>query len=374
MKTRQHIVLVKYGSFSHVNERVAALLRECFPQYELRVVDAARDILANFPFRSVLLRLRSNLRHPIAFVRGRHSPWDFVFRDARAWDLISRWMRENIHPEHTAFVLQTQSMFDAFRPDIPFFIYTDHTREAHRRQIGGGAPAPASAAWRTKERALYRRADTVFTLSEFCARSVIEDYGVPAERVLNVSTGINMDLPGADGLKVEREPVILFVGGHWQIKGGPQLLDAFRLVRERMPEARLWLVGAAPREPGPGVDVFGRVDRGVLDRLYRRAAVVCVPSLLDRASMVALDAAAYGLPVVTNPSGAGAERVVEGVTGLVIDPRDVTALAAALLQLLRDPESARKMGWAGRERVERYFTWESVGRQMAERINKLLPS
>jgi hypothetical protein len=137
-------------------------------------------------------------------------------------------MRENVHPEHTAFVLQTQSMFDAFRPDIPFFIYTDHTREAHRRQIGGGAPAPASAAWRAKERALYCRADTVFTLSEFCARSVIEDYGVPAERVLNVSTGINMDLPGADGLKVEREPVILFVGGHWQIKGGPQLLDAFR--------------------------------------------------------------------------------------------------------------------------------------------------
>lgn len=368
----RQMVLVKYGTFSHVNERVEALLRENFPQFKLRVLDAAQDILGSFRRASLWLRLKANLRHPVTFVRGRHSPWDFVFREAHAWDLIAAWLQKHVDPTHTAFILQTQSMFDASRAGVPFFVYTDHTREAHRRQIGGGAPAPATAAWCAKERELYRRADTVFTLSNFCAQSVVEDYGVPTERVLSVSTGINMDWPTVDNLEEPRPPVILFVGGHWEIKGGPQLLDAFHSVREQVPEARLWLVGGAPRQPIPGVEVFGRVDRRVLDRLYREAAVVCVPSLLDRASMVALDAAAYGLPVVTNPSGAGAERVEDGGTGLVVDPRDTPALAAALVRLLCDPLLARRMGRAGRERVGEHFTWEAVGRKMAARIEEVL--
>lgn len=116
----------------------------------------------------------------------------------------------------------------------------------------------------------------------------------------------------------------------------------------------------------------GRVDRGTLDRLYREAALLCVPSILDRASMVALDAAAYGLPVVTNPFGAGAERVVDGVTGYVVDPRDPAALSTVLVRLLRDPALRRSLGSAGRDRVEKEFTWDAVGAKIADRIRSVL--
>lgn len=371
MKSPRKIIFVKYGSFSHVNEQVALFLSREFPEHSLVTLDVAKDILASYPVRSLLLRLTANLRAPLDFVKGRHSPWDFVFRDTTSWELVSEWIRKNVNPADVDFAFQTQSIFDASRDGIPFFIYTDHTRKAHRRQ-GGGFPAPVSRGWEQREQSLYKSADTIFTLSDFCRESVIEDYAVPAEKVLTVSTGINMSLPDLGVTRCVAKPVILFVGGDWRIKGGPLLVEAFRLVRREVPDAQLWMVGSGPSRIEAGMRVFGRVDRQELDALYRESAILCVPSVLDRASMVALDAAAYELPVVTNPFGAGAERVIDKVTGRVVDPHDTHLLASVLAHLLRNAKLRRKLGRAGRERVENDFRWESVGAKVATRIREVL--
>jgi len=366
------ILFVKYGSFSHVNAKVERVLRERFPGYGLEVVDAARDILASFPLQSLWLRLKASMKRLVPFIRGRHSPWDFVFQEPKAWELISSWILRNVDPAEVAFIVQTQSMFDASHPGIPFFIYTDHTREAHKRQPGGGSPAPASPEWIRLEAALYRKAATVFTLSRFCTESVVLDYGVPEERVLTVSTGINMDLPILEESASTPEPVILFVGAEWGIKGGEELAAAFKLVRRKMPSAELWVVGAQPPVIQEGMRVFGRVRLGELDQLFRKAALVCVPSRVERASMLALDAAAYGLPVITTPFGAGAERVRDGVTGRLVDPRNTEEFASAIVALLQDQDRARVMGSAGRTMVEKEFTWDAVGGKIAARIRSFV--
>jgi glycosyltransferase involved in cell wall biosynthesis len=369
----RRIVFVKYGSFSLVNERVEALLRERFPDHSVVVYDAARDILASRPLQSLGLRLLSSIRELRAFVKGRHSPWDFVFRDVRAWDGISDWIRENIDPAETAFVFQTQGMFDASHPAIPFFIYTDHTRAAHHRQPGGGAPARVGPGWEERERSLYRRADAIFTLSQFCERSLNEDYGITAKKTLTVSTGINIDLPSKIADREKTKPVILFVGVEWEIKGGPELMNAFLEVRKKWPDAELWIVGGGPEALPEGVRGFGRVDRETMARLFSEARVLCVPSRIERASMVALDAAAHGLPVICTPHGAGAERVRDGVTGFLIDPRDTAAFAEVILRFLSDGEIAATMGLAGRRMVEEEFTWSAVGGKIAGRIREVLP-
>jgi glycosyltransferase involved in cell wall biosynthesis len=198
------------------------------------------------------------------------------------------------------------------------------------------------------------------------------DYGVPEERVLTVSTGINMDLPLLEESASTPEPVILFVGAEWGIKGGEELASAFKLVRQKMPSAELWVVGAQPPVIQEGMRVFGRVKLGDLDRLFRKAAVVCVPSRVERASMLALDAAAYGLPVITTPFGAGSERVRDGVTGLLVDPGETKDFAIAIVSLLEDPQRMADMGKAGRRMVEKEFTWDAVGGKIEDRIRSLL--
>lgn len=372
MNRQRSILFVKYGTFSHVNGKVEAMLRQQFPEYALDVVDVAQDVLASYPVKSLWLRLKASMKRLGRFIRGKHSPWDFVFQEPSAWHLISAWILRNIDPARTAFIFQTQSMFDASHPDIPFFIYTDHTRDAHKRHPEGGAPAPASQEWIRCEATLYQKAATVFTLSRFCSSSVTEDYGVSEARVLTVLTGINMELPVLETPFPKTEPVILFVAADWKIKGGVEIAAAFSLVRRQIPYAELWVVGSQSPVIEAGIRFFGRATLAELDRLFRKAYLVCVPSRVERASMVALDAAAYGLPVIMTPHGAGSERVKDGETGLLVDPRDTDGFAMAILSLLRDPAKASRMGVAGRKMIEEEFHWDAVGKKIADRIRNLL--
>jgi glycosyltransferase involved in cell wall biosynthesis len=103
-------------------------------------------------------------------------------------------------------------------------------------------------------------------------------------------------------------------------------------------------------------------------QLFQEARLLCVPSRIERASMVALDAAAHGLPVISTPHGAGAERVQGGVTGLLVDPCNTDSFAEGILRLLDDPDLAAEMGKAGRRMVEESFTWEAVGKRIGDRI------
>ncbi len=79
--------------------------------------------------------------------------------------------------------------------------------------------------------------------------------------------------------------------------------------------------------------------------------------------MAILEAMAMAKPVVATRVGGIPEIVIDGVTGLLVSPRDPEALAEAIIALLQDRERAKAMGQAGRERVERYFRVERMVHQ-----------
>jgi glycosyltransferase involved in cell wall biosynthesis len=84
--------------------------------------------------------------------------------------------------------------------------------------------------------------------------------------------------------------------------------------------------------------------------------VFCLPSRMEGMPLVVLEAMAQGKPVVATAVGGTGELVVDGETGVLVPPDDVDALAGALARLLSDSELARRMGEAGRARVERDFS------------------
>jgi glycosyltransferase involved in cell wall biosynthesis len=89
--------------------------------------------------------------------------------------------------------------------------------------------------------------------------------------------------------------------------------------------------------------------------LLQRASVFVLPSLTEGISLTVLEAMARGLPVVTTRVGGNREVVAEGETGLLVSPADPHTLAGALLQVHRHPDEGRRMGQAGRLRVESQF-------------------
>ncbi len=147
-------------------------------------------------------------------------------------------------------------------------------------------------------------------------------------------------------------PEVLFAGRLSPEKGILELVEAAKGMR-------LVVAGDGPlRDRVPGA--LGFVPHDDLGPLYERAAVVACPSHREGFGVVCAEAMAYGRPVVAGATGGLLDLVVDGETGLLVPPRDVGALRAALERLLEDRELRRRFGTAARERVKERFAWPAV--------------
>lgn len=192
-------------------------------------------------------------------------------------------------------------------------------------------------------RMLLRRARLVLAPSESLAAAARE-LGAPAVRVVPSGTVI----PAAVGDPGE-PPHALFVGRLSEEKGVEELLEA----TDGLPCV---IVGDGPlRERVP--DAVGFVPPSGLGAYYERAAVVVCPSRREGYGVVAREAMAHGRPVVATAVGGLADAVEDGVTGLLVPPRDSQALRAAIERLLGDRELRNRLGGAARAAAESRFSW-----------------
>lgn len=354
----------RIGEFSLINDALVSGLIPRLDAYEWKVVDVEKDIVS--PDKALYLRAtaEAGLRYGRTILSNRQPPRDFFPRIPAVIEAVRDWVRRHVDPRDSAFVLQTQSLFDARREGLPHFLYTDHTYLANLRYPTPKPLLPVAEAWKQMERDLYTRANCSFVSSGFAAESLREDYHVPEERLEVVFSGSNVSA-GVPGDRQGR--IVLFVGVDWERKGGPELLTAFREVRQACPEAELWIVGCTPETSDAGVKVLGRRSPEEVARYYARADIFCLPSRMDPSASVLAEASSYELPIVATPVGGNLERVEHGVSGFLAEPE---ALGARLIELLRSPELRREFGRSGRKLMSKRFTWEAVCDKMARRIRK----
>jgi glycosyltransferase involved in cell wall biosynthesis len=204
-------------------------------------------------------------------------------------------------------------------------------------------------------------------------------YGVDPAKVRLIPTAVDPTVfhPGPGRRAAGARLRIVGIGWMKWLKGFEYAVEAVaELVRAGVP-ARLDLLGGEPApssgEPGDRPRVQHAIDQLGLTRHVRlhdhvsssdvvahlqRADVLLHPSLSEGLPTVVLEAMACGLPVVVTDCGGVREAVTDGVEGLVVPPREPLRMAAALEALWREPELRRRMGTAGRARVERVFPLE----------------
>jgi L-malate glycosyltransferase len=157
--------------------------------------------------------------------------------------------------------------------------------------------------------------------------------------------------------------------------GVDNTLDAFALVKARWPQATLALAGCGSQEGAlrrrartlglDGVRFLGRVEPRDMPSLCDQSDIFVNSSLVDNQPVSILEAFASGLPVVTTPTGAIADMVRHGESGLLVPPRDPGAMAGAVARLLEEPELGPRLARAARQEVAAY-TWPRVRAAWAE--------
>src|SRR2546423_1897007 len=223
------------------------------------------------------------------------------------------------------------------------------------------------------ERATCRAARYLFAKTDFVRDALIDDYGCAPERVVRVGSGSNIMVHSLDGKRYDGQ-VALFVGIDFERKGGPVLLRAWRAVRERLPDAELWIVGPKRRPAAaeqPGVRWHGFVsDRKRLAELYGQATALVLPSLFQPWGGVLVGARGHGPPSVGTDRGGFRESIDDGVNGVLVPAGEAEPLAEALVNLLGDPDRAARMGRHGHREVLTEHTWERVADRMATYIEQ----
>jgi len=234
--------------------------------------------------------------------------------------------------------------------------------------------------FRYVDRAFARRAGRLIAISD-AVRAFLERAGHDPAKLVTVHYGLD-ELPAAASDPTPAEagipedaPLVVAVGRLIEQKDHATLLRAFARVHAERPDARLAILGAGPLEAE---------TRALADELGLSAAFVLpgrteVRDWLERADVFAhssrwegfgivlLEAMLAGLPVVATRVSAVPEVVVDGETGLLVEPGDDAALGGALAQLVADPARGRALGAAGLARARSTF---SVAR-MTERTIEL---
>jgi glycosyltransferase involved in cell wall biosynthesis len=206
-----------------------------------------------------------------------------------------------------------------------------------------GTDAVLARRARWAARRLVRRARVVVCPSEELAATARE---LGAADVRVIPSGV--DVPESVG-EPDAPPHVLFVGRLSEEKG---ILD-FVAAANGLPRV---VVGDGPlREHVP--DALGFVPPSELGAYYERAAVVACPSHREGYGVAAREAMAHGRPVVAAAVGGLLDAVEDGVTGVLVPPREPATLRSALERLLADPELRSRLGAAARTAARERFSW-----------------
>jgi glycosyltransferase involved in cell wall biosynthesis len=219
------------------------------------------------------------------------------------------------------------------------------------------------------QRTLFRIWRSVF--DAFVANSnatrerLIEDGVKPVQVVENGTSTRAQRKPLSD------PPVLAYAGRLSSEKGVDILLRAFARLKDAVPDASLWVAGDGPQAPSlrrlafdlgiqDRVNFLGALNRTAIEERFDAAWAQIIPSVWDEPfGMVAIEAMMRGTAVVASGSGGLRDIVRHGMTGLLVPPRDVDALAEALILLATNRARCEQLGEAGRQIALAEYTTEA---------------
>ena len=251
--------------------------------------------------------------------------------------------------------------------DVPL-VSTLHATEAGRHS--GWVSGSTNRQVHSVEWWLANEADALITCSESMRDEVNRLFG--PEEIQVIHNGIDVDTwPFAPRPATSGPAELLFAGRLEYEKGVQDLLAALPRVRRTHPGTTLtiagtgtqldWLMETARKyKVTRSVRFVGALDHNSLVTAMQRCAAIVLPSRYEPFGIVALEAAATGIPLVVSTAGGLGEAVDDGVTGFTFEPADVAGIASAIRKTLDAPAAAAVRARRARDRLTEDFSWREV--------------
>ena len=309
------------------------------------------------------------------FLETKKTWWDYSL-PVRLMRLFKR-RRTNV--VHSYSGVYRDGCLGALLARVPVIVHTDH-----------GKFYPDSRWTRLNHRFFSRFRDRVIGVSNGIGDFLVSEVGIAPQKVMTIYNGIDI---AAYGKAVDRTAwlrmlsvpldslVVGMVGRLVPVKDHKTFFQAARLVLDALPTVRFLVVGDGPleselkndvQELGISNEVSFLGYRDDIPELMSLFDLAVISSLHESFSLVLAEANACGKAVVATRVGGIPELVEDGVTGILVPPKEPELLARAIVDLLQDSSRRQAMGLAGRARVEERFTIEKMVRSYESLYESLL--
>ena len=228
---------------------------------------------------------------------------------------------------------------------------------------------------------LFKRVKLIISASEYVSKNYLFAY---KEKVLTITSGVDLNKFKPKYYKPKEN--ILFVANlnkSERYKGLEYLLDAFPLIKERIPKATLTIVGdgdeltyykniATILKINTDVLFKGRVIGKDLVKLYQESGVVVLPSLVESSPNVLLEAMACGKPIAGSDTKGISDIIFEGKNGYLFEPKNPANIAVKVVRILSDKKMSKKMGAKGYKIARDKYSWDKKAKMTQSAINDVL--
>ena len=279
---------------------------------------------------------------------------------------------------------------------LPFAFHVHSTEKG--RTMGNGSEVVSNIEMRAAQ-----TADMIVTVSNAMKDELI-GLGFPAEKIRVIYNGVDPEKYSRSQVSQEKvqeirqlyglkddDLMVLFLGRLVSVKGVDKLIAAMTHVLQKIPNARLVIVGLGDMQ-----DYLSRLAQNLKlqgnikfrfefipeeERIAHYAAcdVAVFPSVYEPFGIVAIEAMSMEKPVVVGASGVSGMREIvvasgEEQCGFHVNPNDPTDIAWGIISALQDPQKRQLLGQNGRKRVLKEFTWDEIAKRTVQNYNELLES
>ena len=356
------------------NVKVADALAGQFPDHEMEIINI-EDLVKSRVDVVIINTFFVILTYGKDMAAGTRKFKDAFWRTSYIFNMVKRLLRKKTNGQNFAFTFQMQSLFDCSLPNMPHFVYTDHTHLANLQYADFNIKKLYPQKWVELEKQIYTNASKVFVRSSNIQRSINEQYQQPEGKAICVYAGNNVETK--DTVTEDKSydgQNILFVGIDWERKGGPELVEAFKLVLDKHPSASLIIVGANPDIDMQNVKVLGKIPPAELNSYYAASTIFCLPTRVEPFGIAFLEAMQARLPIVGTNVGAIPDFLQNDWNGIMVKPGDVQGIANGLIKLLDAPDLCRLYGSRNFDLINERYSWQAVSRKfhthIAEFVNK----
>lgn len=220
----------------------------------------------------------------------------------------------------------------------------------------------------------FHQMEHIFSTSEYVKKDLIAHYGLPAQKITAVGTGLGVIKPYFGQKNYSNGKILFAAKGRFEDKGGRLVLEAFNKALAINPKLELIMVGQneyTDKIKAPNIKAFGFLSIEDLQNLFNECSLFLMPSINEPWGLVYLEALACKMPIIGLNRNSFPEISADGKYGFMIDEPDSDRLSEILIDAFSDTQRLEEMGIQGQDYCLKNFSWNNTVTKIVETIRNL---